>query len=141
MLTRRRNWEEGATAVETAITISVLVTLVFGIIQFGTALWQWNTTLLAVQQAGRYAMINNATVTASDAQTQMQAVLPGATVCTLSGGSINPPTAGSTCVYASTAAGISPAAPTMSLTAVYAYTVIGLTGTFNVRSQATVPLD
>jgi Flp pilus assembly protein TadG len=58
---RRREWNEGATAVETAIIIAVLTTLIFGIIEFGMALWQSNTMLLAVEQAGRYVMINNAT--------------------------------------------------------------------------------
>src|SRR5438270_11791739 len=54
-------WDEGATAVEGALIISVLIFLTFGIIEFGMALWAWNTMGLAVQDAGRYVMINNTT--------------------------------------------------------------------------------
>jgi Flp pilus assembly protein TadG len=144
--TPRRGWDEGSTAVETAIVIAVLCTLIFGILEFGMALWQWNTMLLAVQQAGRYAMINNATITTTTAEQQIWNYITGTTsgtpsVCTLTKGSINPPKAGNFCVYASTAAGASPAPSTMTLTAVYAYDVLGLTGTFPVGSQGTVPLD
>ena len=46
---RKLDWDEGATAVEAAVIISVLITLVFGIVEFGTAFWQWNTMMLAVQ--------------------------------------------------------------------------------------------
>ena len=58
---QRPGWDEGATAVEAAITLSVTLTLVFGVIGFGYALWQWSTMMLAVEEAGRYVMINNAT--------------------------------------------------------------------------------
>src|SRR5207253_6488296 len=51
--------DEGATAVEGALVISVLMFLIFGIVEFGMALWAWNTMGLAVQDAGRYAMVNN----------------------------------------------------------------------------------
>jgi Flp pilus assembly protein TadG len=139
---RSRSWDDGATTVEAAIIFSILITLIYGIIQFGLAFWQWNTMMLAVQQVGRYAMINNATVTAGAAETQMQNVLPSASVCTLSGGSaINPPTAGNLCVYASTATGTAPDPSTITLTAVYAYNFLGISGTFTVASQGTFPLD
>ena len=55
----RRGWDEGATAVETAITISLSLALVFGILEFGMALWQANTMALAVEEAGRHVMVNN----------------------------------------------------------------------------------
>jgi Flp pilus assembly protein TadG len=137
---RRRGWDEGATAVEAAIVLSVLIALLFGIIEFGTAIWQWNTMGLAVQQAGRWAMINNSDKSlASDTETQMQKVLPSASVCTLNGAVINPPAAGNICVYASTAAG---APSTISLTAMYAYNALGIIpGTLTVASQGTFPLD
>jgi Flp pilus assembly protein TadG len=56
----RLGWDEGSTAVEAAITLSLLSTLIFGIFDFGMALWQWNTMQTAVLHAGRYAMVNNA---------------------------------------------------------------------------------
>ena len=53
----RRN--EGTAAVEAALIAPVLFFAILGIIELGTAFWQWNTMLLAVQEAGRSAMINN----------------------------------------------------------------------------------
>jgi len=132
----RRGWDEGGTAVEAAIVLSVLLALVFGIIEFGMALWQWNTMELAVLQAGRYAMVNNSTITPAIAEAQMQAVLPGATIsCPLPSN----PAAGAWYVCATPPTGTTP--PTMSLSASYGYDVIHLVGPFKVTSQATVPLD
>jgi Flp pilus assembly protein TadG len=131
----KRGWDEGSTAVEAAIVFSLLFTLIFGIAEFGMALWQWNTMQLAVLQAGRFAMVNNATVTPAIAEAQMQAVLPSASIsCPLP----SSPTAGNWYVCATTNAG-TPA--TMSLSASYGYSIIGLTGPFKVAALATVPLD
>jgi Flp pilus assembly protein TadG len=55
----RRGAEEGAAAVEAAVTMSVLLLLIVGSIEFGRALWTYNTMLLAVEEAGRYAMVSN----------------------------------------------------------------------------------
>lgn len=128
--------DEGAVAVEAAITFSALLLLLLGIIEFGTALWQWNTMELAVEQAGRYVMINNANPTCnvnipSCAETQMQAILTNATVCTA-------PAAGKICVSASPPAG-SP--PTTTLTAKYNFNFLALAGAFTMTSQAAFPLD
>jgi hypothetical protein len=51
--------EEGAVAVEAAITLSVLLFLILGAVQFGLAYFAWNTMLLAAEEAGRYAMLYN----------------------------------------------------------------------------------
>src|SRR5215472_5457950 len=120
----RSGWDEGATAVEAAIVFSLLFSLVFGIIEFGMALWQWNTMELAVLQAGRWAMINNSDANlVSDTESQMTSVLSNATVsCPLP----SSPAAGSSYVCATTATTSTP--PTMSLSAVYGYSVFGLTG-------------
>jgi len=136
---RRKNlrfgWDEGSTTVEAAITLSLLSTLMFGIFDFGMALWQWNTMQTAVLHAGRYAMVNNASITAATAEAQMQVVLPSASIsCPLP----NSPAAGTWSVCASQSAGTP---PTMSLSASYGYSVIGLVGPFKVTAQATVPLD
>jgi Flp pilus assembly protein TadG len=58
---RTRSWDEGATAVEAALSLSLLVLLIIGIIEFAQVLWTWNTMALAVQQAARYAMVHNNT--------------------------------------------------------------------------------
>jgi len=136
---RQRGWDEGATAVEAALIISVFVFLIFGILEFGMALWNWNTMVLAVEDAGRYVMVNNATPSATleaNAVSQMQTTLataPGtvSTTCTT-------PTADQICLSASTTAGTP---STMTLTAAYGFKVIGLSPTYTLTSQATFPLD
>jgi Flp pilus assembly protein TadG len=51
--------DQGAAAVEASITLSVLLLLIVGSIEFGRAMWTYNTMLLAVEEAGRYAMVYN----------------------------------------------------------------------------------
>jgi Flp pilus assembly protein TadG len=53
----RRGRDEGSVAVEAATTLSVLLFLIFGGVQFGLAYFAWNTMLLAAEEAGRYAML------------------------------------------------------------------------------------
>jgi len=45
--------------VDAALIFTALLLLILGIIEFGTAYWAWNTMLLAVEEAGRYAMLYN----------------------------------------------------------------------------------
>ena len=161
----RRGWDEGATAVEAAITISIALALVLGIIEFGMALWQWNTMTLAVEEAGRCVMVpsSNAcscnTATASCAQTNMKNTLSSyvGLVTSVNNGicasATTPPTLtagslGNICVFATAPAGANP--QTMTLTAIYAYNSIivpskllagTLAGPFKATSQATFPLD
>ena len=51
--------EEGATAVETTIVFTALMLLIFGILQFAQIFWAWNTIWLAIEEGGRFAMINS----------------------------------------------------------------------------------
>lgn len=129
---QRRGWDEGAAAVEAAITLSLMLTLIFGVVGFGFALWQSNTMMLAVEQAGRYVMVNNATCGTSCAVSQMQTVLTSASSCTT-------PTAGQICVSATTATGTTP--PTMTLTAAYNFNLVALSPSFTMTSQTVVPID
>ena len=133
---RRRRWDGGVTAVEAAIVLPIMITLLFGIVEYGFVVWQWNTMEFAVEQAGRWAMLNPSdTALVSDAEAQMTKVLSSASSCTLTGMAINPPTAGSVCVHAS-------ATPsTISLTAIYAFNLLGISGPFTVTSQSTFPLN
>jgi Flp pilus assembly protein TadG len=135
IMTRRKNtrpgWDQGAAAIEAALVLPVLFLFVLGIIEFGMAVWQWNTMLLAVEQAGRYVMVNNSTCDVSCAETQMQAVLSSAAVCTT-------PTSGQICVSASTTAGTP---STMTLSAAYSFNLLSLFTPFTITSQGTVPLD
>jgi Flp pilus assembly protein TadG len=52
--------EKGSVAVEAAITLSGLLFVLLGGVQFGLAYLAWNTMLLAAEEAGRYAMLYNA---------------------------------------------------------------------------------
>jgi Flp pilus assembly protein TadG len=125
----RRRWDEGAAAVEAALVLPVLFLFIFCIIEFGRAVWQWNTMLLAVEQAGRWAMINNSdTNLVSDVESQMKLVLPTAAVCTA-------PTSGQICVSASASTG------TLTLTAAYNFNPVAFFSPFTITSQGTVPLD
>lgn len=127
-----RRSEEGTAAVEAAFILPVLILVIFGATEFGTAIWQWNKMLLAVEQAGRYVMVNHASCGVSCAETQMQAVLSSASVCTT-------PTAGQTCVTATQSSSGSPL--TMTLSANYSFNFFGLATPFTISSQTTVPLD
>jgi len=49
--------EGGGPLVDAALIMSALLVLILGIIEVGSAYWGWNTMLLAVEEAGRYAML------------------------------------------------------------------------------------
>ena len=51
--------EDGGAMVDAVLIISAVLVLILGIIAFGSAYWAWNTMLLAVEEAGRYAMLYN----------------------------------------------------------------------------------
>jgi Flp pilus assembly protein TadG len=62
MNSRRRSRqaaEAGAAAVEAALIMSVLLLAVVGGGEIARALWTYDTMLMAVEQAGRYAMMYN----------------------------------------------------------------------------------
>jgi Flp pilus assembly protein TadG len=54
-----RRAEEGTAAVEGALTMSVLLLTVVGTAEFARLLWTYNTMVLTVEQAARYAMRYN----------------------------------------------------------------------------------
>ena len=133
----RRRWDEGAAVVEAALVLPLLFLLILGIVQFGMAFWQWNTMLLAVEQAGRYVMVHSSDTSCSSdfiscGESQMQAVLSGASVCTT-------PTSGQMCVSASPPSNGSPS--TMTLSAAYGFSPVAFLQPFTITSQGTVPLD
>jgi Flp pilus assembly protein TadG len=51
--------EAGSAAVEAALIMSVLLLAVVGSVETARALWTYNTMLIAVEEAGRYAMVYN----------------------------------------------------------------------------------
>jgi Flp pilus assembly protein TadG len=125
-----RRSEGGATAVEMAVVLMAAILLILGMIEFSIAYWNMHTLLLAVEEVGRWVMVNNSTVTTAAAQTRMQQYLPAASsICTT-------PSAGQYCVSATASNG------QMTLIASYGYNVIGITGSpLILKSQNTVPLD
>ena len=125
-----RRSEGGATAVEMAVVLMAVILLILGMIEFSIAYWNMHTLLLAVEEVGRWVMVNNTTVTTAAAQTRMQQYLPASSsICTT-------PSAGQYCVSATASNG------RMTLIASYGYNVIGITGSpLILKSQNTVPLD
>jgi Flp pilus assembly protein TadG len=66
-----RSAEEGAAAVEAGVIMSVLLLLVVGSVELGRAFWVYNTMLVAVEEAGRAAMMyNHGAPLACNAQSQ-----------------------------------------------------------------------
>ena len=74
----RRGGEAGSVAVEMAVTLSAFLFLILGVIQFGIVFWNWNSMLLAVEEAGRYAMLHNPT-----SFPNFPTAPNGATICSL----------------------------------------------------------
>jgi Flp pilus assembly protein TadG len=129
--------EEGATAVEAALVLSVFVGMVLAIVDFAQAFFIWNTLQLVVGQASRYVIVQNgipgSTCDTTCAQTALQTAIPSASVCTT-------PTADQYCVNAtcnpsSCSSTTSTPTATMTLSALYGFKFVGtLTG------QITVPI-
>jgi Flp pilus assembly protein TadG len=71
----RRGGEEGTAAVEMAAALSALMFLILGAFWAGLLFWNWNTMLLAVEEAGRYAMLYNPT-TLTNSKITLASVCP-----------------------------------------------------------------
>ena len=139
--------EEGATAVEAAIILSTFLLLTLGLAQFAMAYWNYSTMLLAVDEAGRYAMVyNQGPPTTCGAQTQ-------ATSCP----SIGTSTALANCTAAqaqtvltnygapsTVAVSVSTNAATMTICGSYSFNFIAPSflpyGPISLKRQVTVPL-
>jgi Flp pilus assembly protein TadG len=59
--------EDGAAAVEFAIVVSVLVVLVFGVLEFGLAFWQVQNLRASTREAARVAAVRGSSTQISDA--------------------------------------------------------------------------
>jgi Flp pilus assembly protein TadG len=58
---RTEKSEKGQTLVEFALVTLVFFILVFGITEFGRALWTWNTIVQATRAGARYAVVETPT--------------------------------------------------------------------------------
>jgi Flp pilus assembly protein TadG len=140
---RLRGSEEGATAVESAIVLSAFVLLIFGIVQFGQVFWIYNTMMLAVEEAARYAMVyNSGPPSGGWSATGCTAASPTLTSCTKNAAdrtlsacqvsAVNVPTPSTT-------------STTMTITANYTFNFIAPNilpyGPLSLQRQVTVPLD
>jgi Flp pilus assembly protein TadG len=63
----RLRQERGAAAVEFAIVVSLLVMLVFGVLEFGLAFWQVQNLRSATREGARAAAVRGTTTQVSDA--------------------------------------------------------------------------
>ena len=88
VLALRRN-ERGSELIEFAFVGILLFTLVFGILEFGRAIWIYETVAHLAREGARYAIVRGAesgsTATASDVETYVQgraAGMPGLVVTT-----------------------------------------------------------
>ena len=59
----RRNSQKGQTLVEFALAVMLFLTILFGIIEFGRALWTWNTIVQATRAGARFAVTSDPTNT------------------------------------------------------------------------------
>jgi Flp pilus assembly protein TadG len=57
----RRGAEKGQTLVEFALAAMLFLTLLFGIVEFGRALWTWNTIVQATRAGARFAIVGDPT--------------------------------------------------------------------------------
>ena len=133
--------EDGATAVEAAIVLSVFLGVVLTIVDFAQAFFIWNTLQLVVGQASRYVIVQTSIPNppgsasadcrptgsaTSCAKSALTTLLPSA-----SPSCAGAPAAGQYCVDASCTTA------SCSLSALYGFKFIGL---YTLTGQITVPI-
>ena len=67
---------KGATTVEIAFTLPILVALLLGVFEFGRLFFTWSTIQYATEQTGRFAM-SKPSASASDLTNYLKKKLPG----------------------------------------------------------------
>jgi len=94
------NGQRGGALVEFAVVLPVALVFLFGIIEFGMALFQYHATDYAAKYAARYASVRGADCTESDCpisatalQTAVQKAVPGTSLATVSPTWTTPPIA------------------------------------------------
>ena len=133
-----RSSEDGATAVEAALVLSIFIGVILTIIDFAQTFFIWNTLQLAVGQASRYVIIQNGIPPGSSCDaTCAESALQTAISNWLGVSSVSicaTPTPGQYCVNAI----CNPSS--CSLSALYGFNFIG-TYTFTLGGQITVPIN
>jgi hypothetical protein len=136
-----RSSEDGATAVEAAFVLSIVVGVVLTIIDFGQAFFIWNQLQLVVGQASRYVMVQTSIPSGS-----VSAQCPpagSATSCAMSALTALLPEASSSCagtpVPDQYCVSASCATNSCSLSALYGFNLIGTT--YTLGGHITVPIS
>ena len=134
-----RGSEDGATAVEAALVLSLVVGVVLIIIDFAQAFFVWNTLQLVVGQASRYVMVQTSIPPGSASEECPPA--GSATSCAISALTILLPTASSSCTGAPTPGQTCVSASCTNtsciLSAFYGFKFVG---TYILTGQITVPI-
>jgi Flp pilus assembly protein TadG len=133
-----RGSEDGATAVEAALVLSIFVGVILTIIDFAQAFFVWNTLQLVVGQTSRYVIVQNgipgSSCDATCAQTALETAIPTAAICSA-------PTTGQYCVNAicnpTSCSSTSSTPATMTLSALYGFNFVG---SYILTGQITVPI-
>ena len=133
----RYGWNEGATAVELAVVLSLLMMLLVGIMEFAVGFWRWNTMLIVVQDVGRYVMVKSGdgdSSTACDTDCAKQQLTDRLTEASSSCADPANPSAGQMCVNATTSGS------SMILSATYGFDFL-TNSPFRLTATTTVPLE
>jgi Flp pilus assembly pilin Flp len=131
--------EEGATAVEAALVLSVFVGMVLAIVDFAQAFFTWNTLQLVVGQASRYVIVQTSIPNPPGSKYCPPASPPVS--CAISALTTLLPDASSNCTGAPApdqyCVDASCTATTCSLSALYGFKFGGL---YTLTGQITVPI-
>ena len=136
-----RGSEDGATAVEAALVLSIFVGVVLTIIDFAQAFFIWNTLQLVVGQASRYVMVQTSIPNPPGSASFQCPPAGSATSCAISALTTLLPGASSSCTGAPTSGQYCVDAictgTTCSLSALYGFSFVGH---YTLTGQITVPI-
>jgi Flp pilus assembly protein TadG len=136
-----RGSEDGATAVEAALVLSVFVGLVLAIVNFGQAFFVWNTLQLVVGQASRYVMVQTSIPNPPGSASADCPPAGSATGCAISALTTLLPGASSSCTGAPSSGqycvDANCTASSCSLSALYGFKFVDV---YTLTGQITVPI-
>ena len=138
--------EDGATAVEAALVLSIFIGVILTVIDFGQAFFIWNKLQLIVGKASRYVTVQTSIPNppAGSASASCQPPAGSATSCAMSALTTLLPEASSSCASTPAASQYCVAASCTTnsciLSALYGFDFIG-TYTYTLGGQITVPIS
>ena len=136
-----RTSEDGATAVEAALVLSIFVGVVLTIIDFAQAFFIWNTLQLVVGQASRYVTVQTSIPSSPGSASAQCPPAGSATSCAISALTTLLPDASSSCAGAPAPGQYCVSAScTANSCSVYALYGFKFLGTYTLGGQITVPI-